>query len=270
MPFIMARRVRIDLLLVEKGLCPTREKAQRAVMAGQVWVGSQRVPKPSTPVDEDAEVEVRGSAIPFVSRGGLKLEKALDEFGLDPAGLTALDLGASTGGFTDCLLQRGAARVIAVDVGKGQLDWKLRQDPRVTSLEKCNARYLTLEQIGGQVVDLATVDVSFISLGKIFPALTRLLAPGAPVVALVKPQFEAGRGKAPRGVVQDPQVHRQVLEQVLQEARGQGLACLGLTHSPVKGPAGNIEYLARFGVEQEKGAEPSIPEVVERAHADLR
>lgn len=248
-------KTRLDVLLVQRGLFPSRQQAQRAIMAGLVFVDGQRVDKPGTAVPATARVEVRGKPFPYVSRGGLKLEKALDVFGVDVTGLVAADIGASTGGFTDCLLQRGAARVYAIDVGTGQLDWRLRTDPRVVVMEGVNARYLRPGDLP-EPVDLAVIDVSFISLIKVLPAVRDLLKPGGRVIALVKPQFEAGREQVGRrGVVRDPKVHRAVLRQVLLALGPLGLRPGGLTPSPIRGPEGNIEYLV---LASDAGPEPAL------------
>ena len=238
----MSGKKRLDVLLVERGLLESRQKAQAVIMSGDVFVAGQRVDKPGTAVAEDAEISVRG-ALPYVSRGGLKLEKAMTAFPIDLEGAVCADIGASTGGFTDCMLQNGAARVYAVDVGYGQLAWKLREDPRVVCLERTNARYLTHEQVPDEL-DFASVDVSFISLKLILPPLNGLLKDGGHAACLVKPQFEAGREKVgKKGVVRDPHVHLEVLEHFLGHARESGFAVLGLTFSPIRGPEGNIEYL---------------------------
>lgn len=237
-------RVRLDQLLVMNNLAESREKAKAAIMAGLVYVDGQKVTKSGTQVPEGATVEVKGRALPYVSRGGLKLEKALDVFGIDPAGLVAVDVGASTGGFTDCLLQRGAKRVYAVDVGYGQLDWKLREDPRVVVMERTNIRHVDPASFP-EKVDLAVVDVSFISLAKVFGVVLGLVKEQGSVVALIKPQFEAGRehvGK--KGVVRDSAVHREVLVRLSEELQACGAALVGLDFSPITGPEGNIEYLA--------------------------
>lgn len=237
-------RERLDVLLVRRGLFASRERARAAVLAGRVRVDGAAVTKAGAAVPEAARIEVLGRDLPYVSRGGLKLEKALDAFAIDPAGRVCLDAGASTGGFTDCLLQRGAARVYAVDVGYGQLAWSLRQDPRVVVLERTNARHLTRREVP-EPIDLAALDVSFISLLKILPAVANLLRPGGTVVALVKPQFEAGPEQVgKKGVVRDPAVHREVLERVLAGAESLGFVVRGLTHSPVRGEEGNVEFLA--------------------------
>ena len=215
----MSKKTRLDVLLTERGLCESRQKAQATIMAGLVFVDGQRSDKPGTPVAEDASVEVRGHALRYVSRGGLKLEKAMQTFPITLEGKVCADIGASTGGFTDCMLQNGAAKVYAVDVGYGQLDWKLRSDERVVCLERTNARYLTREQIPEEL-DFASIDVSFISLKLIFPALYALLRDGGEVACLIKPQFEAGREKVgKKGVVRDPKVHLEVLENFLTHAK---------------------------------------------------
>ena len=237
------RKVRLDVALTTQGLAASRQKAQAVIMSGLVFVDGKRVDKCGAQVAENAVIEVRGKTLPYVSRGGLKLEKAMQCFPLNLKGVTAMDCGASTGGFTDCMLQNGAVKVYAVDVGYGQLDWKLRQDPRVVCMERTNARYLTAEQIP-EALDFVSVDVSFISLGLILPALRPLLAERADLVCLIKPQFEAGKGKVgKKGVVRDPKVHLEVLEQFLRHAAESALTVKGITYSPIKGPEGNIEYL---------------------------
>ena len=239
----MSNKTRLDVLLVERGLQESRQKAQATIMSGLVFVNNQRVDKPGTAVANDAVIELRGSVLPYVSRGGLKLEKAMQSFDLTLAGMTCADIGASTGGFTDCMLQNGAVKVYAVDVGYGQLDWKLRNDPRVVCMERTNARYLTHEQIPEEL-DFASIDVSFISLRLILPAVNGLLRAGGHVVCLVKPQFEAGREKVgKKGVVRDAGVHREVLENFLIHAKEAGFTVLDITYSPIRGPEGNIEYL---------------------------
>lgn len=242
--------------LVRQGLAPSREKARALIMAGQVYKGAQRVSKAGDMLPPDTLLEVKGQGLPYVSRGGLKLAKALEAFAIDLNSKTILDVGASTGGFTDCALQHGAKAVCAVDVGYGQLDWKLRQDPRVTVLEKTNARYLTLDRIGDKV-DFVTIDVSFISLDKIFPVLPGLVKLGGCGVALIKPQFEAGREQVgAKGVVRDVKTHKAVLEKVSGLLPESGLYPCGLTWSPVKGPEGNIEYLLWFGYAAGAGEAP--------------
>ncbi|MEZ4635047.1 MAG: TlyA family RNA methyltransferase [Caldilineaceae bacterium] len=233
---------RLDRLLVSRGLVESREQGRRLIMAGDVLVGEQVIDKPGQPVLVDAEIRVRAQP-KYVSRGGLKLEAALDAFALDVAGMTAVDVGASTGGFTDCLLQRGAAQVFAVDVGYGQLAWKLRQDARVVVLERTNIRHLAALP-GGVLVDLAVIDASFIGLSLVLPPTLRLLKETGQVVALIKPQFEAGPAHVGKGgVVRDRDVHRRVIEEVADLARTQGVAVAGIVVSPAPGPAGNIEFL---------------------------
>lgn len=262
-------RVRLDVLLTRRGLCESREQAQRLILGGKVRVeGFSGVLKPSTLVPEDTPL-VLLEPPRYVSRGGEKLEWALRAFQIDPSGLTFADIGASTGGFTDCLLQHGAAKVYAIDVGRGQLHEKLRASPQVVLLEGCNARYLTPAQIGGQV-DGVTVDVSFISLRLLWEVIASILKDQGMVIALVKPQFEAGRGKVKRGVVKDPETHREVLEAVLGVAEEKGLGLRSLTFSPLLGPRGNIEFFAylRKGKPSLTGTERSsiILEVVQSAH----
>lgn len=255
-------KTRLDLLLVKQGLVESRAKAQALIMAGNVLVNGRLADKPGILVPSDAQLTVRPSP-PYVGRGGTKLEKALDHFGIVVSGLVVLDVGASTGGFTDVLLKRGASRVYAIDVGYGQLDWRLRRDPRVVVLERTNIRYLeSLPEMG----DGATVDVSFISLTLVIPAVLRLLRPDGWIVALVKPQFEAGREQVGKGgVIKDPEVHRQVLRNIAEWARAQGLAVRGFVESPLRGPAGNREffvYLSRQGESIDIG--PAVDEVVGR------
>ncbi len=244
----MKAKRRLDLLLVERGLAPTREKAQALILAGLVAVDGRPGAKAGASFDESAEITVAGPPHPYVSRGGVKLAAALDHFGIDPMGLVCLDVGASTGGFTDCLLQRGAARVYAVDVGHGQLDARLRADPRVVVHEKVNARALSANEVPERV-DLAVADVSFISLRLILPAVAALAKPGALIVTLVKPQFEAGRGEVPRGgVVKSEEVRRRVVSEVEQAGRRLGLEVLGAIPSPIQGARGNEEFLLGFRV----------------------
>lgn len=236
---------RLDQLLVALGHFPSRERAQAAIMAGLVRVGGQVASKAGQPVAADAAVEVTGQPHPYVSRGGLKLERALEVFGVDPAGRMVVDAGASTGGFTDVLLQRGARHVVAVDVGYGQLAWSLRQDPRVTVMERTNVRHLAPEMLP-EPPSLIVADLSFISLDKVLPAFVAMLAPGGEAVTLVKPQFEVGKGQAKGGVVRDPKQHEAVIAAVQAAAHALGWALVGLTYSPVRGPEGNIEYLAHW------------------------
>ncbi len=234
---------RLDVWMVERNLSPSREKARAAIMAGEVYVDGQKEDKAGTMVREEASIQVRGNPLPFVSRGGLKLDKALREFDLSLEGRTCLDVGASTGGFTDCMLQRGAKKVYAIDVGYGQLDWKLRNDPRVVCMEKTNIRYVLPEHLP-EKADFASIDVSFISLSKVLLPVRDLLTPAGEIVCLIKPQFEAGREKVgKKGVVRDPDVHLEVIGSVMEAASSIGLVPVHLTFSPVKGPEGNIEYL---------------------------
>lgn len=260
---------RLDQLLVALGHFPTRERAQGAIMAGLVKVGGVVATKAGFPVAEGAAIEIVGQPHPYVSRGGLKLERALDRFGVDPAERVVLDAGASTGGFTDVVLKRGAKHVYAVDVGYGQLAWELRQDPRVTVMERTNVRYLKPEAIA-EPPSLIVADLSFISLDKVLPAFAALLAPGGEAVTLVKPQFEAGREAAKGGVVRDPKVHLRVLEQVQTAGAAHGWRLIGLTHSPVKGPEGNIEFLAHWKPDVAEGLTPEqLAAEVEDAHRTL-
>lgn len=234
---------RLDQLLVDRGVFPSRQRAQGAIMAGIVFVAGDKVDKAGTRVPVQATVEVRGNVSPYVSRGGLKLAAALQAFAFDPTDLIAMDVGASTGGFTDCLLQAGAAKVYAVDVGYGQLAWTLRNDARVVVMERTNARHLTPEDIPERI-DVIVTDVSFIGLGKIFPAIVPLLKEGGHFIGLVKPQFEAGRDQVgKRGVVRDAAVHERVLHDVSEQAMTNGLCPLAVVPSPVTGPQGNVEFL---------------------------
>jgi 23S rRNA (cytidine1920-2'-O)/16S rRNA (cytidine1409-2'-O)-methyltransferase len=237
------QKERIDRLLVDRGLAPSRERARAMIMAGEVLVDDRPAEKAGEMVSPEAEIRLRGEPLRYVSRGGLKLEKGLEEFRIDVSGLCGLDVGASTGGFTDCLLQRGARKVFAVDVGYGQLAWKLRQDERVISMEKTNIRSLEPERLD-EVPNFAVVDASFISLDKVLPNTLRLISAGAFVVALIKPQFEVGRGEVGKGgVVRDEGKHREVIENVKALAEGLGLEVRGVTESPITGPAGNREFL---------------------------
>ena len=266
----MSTKERLDVALVARGLAETRAKAQASIMSGIVYVNGQKVDKAGTPVAADAALEVRGHTLRYVSRGGLKLEKAMAEFPITLTDCICADIGASTGGFTDCMLQNGAEKVYAVDVGYGQLAWKLRGDPRVVCLERTNARYLTHEQVPDEL-DFASVDVSFISLKLILPPLCGLLKDGGHAACLVKPQFEAGREKVgKKGVVRDPAVHLEVLEHFLDHARDAGFAVLGLTYSPIRGPEGNIEYLGYLekGPWQERTFD--LKALVDESHQTLK
>ena len=267
----MSKKVRLDVLLVERGLLDSRQKAQANIMAGLVFVNGQRVDKPGTAVAEDAPVEVRGHALPYVSRGGLKLEKAMKTFPLTLTGKVCADIGASTGGFTDCMLQNGAVKVYAVDVGYGQLAWKLSTDERVVNMERTNIRSVTPDQLG-EPIEFFSVDVSFISLHHIFPVAQAITTPDAMGVCLVKPQFEAGREKVGKnGVVRDPATHREVLHNAMGYAAANGFKVCGLDFSPVKGPEGNIEYLMFVQKSDEPGAlDDSVAEqVVASSHSTL-
>ena len=236
-------KARLDMLLVDRGLAPSRERARALILAGQVTVNGQVVSKAGTPIATDALVELAAPDHPYVGRGGVKLAGALDSFGIDVTGRRALDIGASTGGFTDVLLQRGAASVIALDVGHGQLDWRLRNDPRVAVRESVNARTLSAADLP-YAPDLVTIDVAFISLRHILPRLPAIITPGAEIVALVKPQFEAGRAEVGKGgVVRDPEVHRRVCSEAAEWIASQGWRVVGLTESPITGPEGNVEFL---------------------------
>ena len=262
---------RLDVLLVNRNLAESREKAKAVIMSGIVYVDGQKEDKAGSMFDETANVEVRGTTLKYVSRGGLKLEKAMTHFGVTLEGKICMDVGASTGGFTDCMLQNGAVKVYSVDVGHGQLAWKLRNDERVVCMEKTNIRYVTPEDIG-EPLDFASVDVSFISLSKVLPAARELLKDGGEMVCLIKPQFEAGREKVgKKGVVRDPKVHLEVIQTVLQTAMDLGFSILDLEYSPIKGPEGNIEYLVHLKKSQEgeKGAEVNAEAVVEAAHGEL-
>lgn len=269
---------RLDVLLVKKGLAPSREKAKAVIMAGSVYVDGQKEDKAGSVFDEEsAQIEVRGHALPYVSRGGLKLEKALKVFPITLTDKICMDIGASTGGFTDCMLQNGAAKVYSVDVGYGQLDWKLRQDDRVVCMEKTNFRYMTPEDIP-DVLDFASVDVSFISQDKILTPAYALLKEQGEMVALIKPQFEAGREKVgKKGVVRDPKVHEEVISRIVRHADEVSFEVLDLSYSPIRGPEGNIEYLIHLRKNPERTVYPDIlavfekkiKEIVEEAHQEL-
>ncbi|MGE0791688.1 MAG: TlyA family RNA methyltransferase [Sandaracinaceae bacterium] len=242
----MAERERVDVLLVARGLVESRARAQAIILAGQVFSGEQRIDKAGQRLAVDAPLEVRGRDHPYVSRGGVKLEGALDALGVDPSGRIVADFGASTGGFTDCVLSRGAAKVYAIDVGYGQLADKLRRDPRVVVMERTNARHLTAESLP-EPVDLIVIDASFISVGKLLPAALAILAPDGEVLAMIKPQFEAPRGSVKKGVVRDPEARRRAIDEVCAEAARLGLEALGRCDSTLAGPDGNVEAFVRFG-----------------------
>ena len=242
---------RLDVLLVKRGLAASREKAKAVIMAGSVFVDNQKEDKAGTMFPDTVQIEVRGNTLKYVSRGGLKLEKAMTHFGLSLDGCVCMDVGSSTGGFTDCMLQNGAVKVYSIDVGHGQLDWKLRNDPRVVCMEKTNIRYVTPEDLE-EKADFSSIDVSFISLTKVLSPVYELLKDQGQVVCLIKPQFEAGREKVgKKGVVRDPAVHREVIEKVTAFASETGFALLNLEYSPIKGPEGNIEYLLHLQKKQE-------------------
>ena len=261
----MAKK-RLDVMMTEQGLAESRQKAQAIIMAGQVYVNDQKVDKAGAPVAEDAKIEVRGKTLRYVSRGGLKLEKAMACWPITLTGAVCADIGASTGGFTDCMLQNGAEKVYAVDVGYNQLDWRLRTHPQVVCMERTNARYLTAEQIP-QPLDFFSVDVSFISLNLILPALRPLMRDGGYGVCLVKPQFEAGKEKVgKKGVVRDPQVHLEVLEHFLEHAANAGFAVKDITFSPIKGPEGNIEYLGYLYAGEGEPYQGDLSELVAKSH----
>ena len=272
----MAEKVekeRLDVLLVQLGLANSRELAKAYIMAGNVYVDGQKEDKAGTKVAVNADIEVKGSQMKYVSRGGYKLEKAINEFGVQLEGKICLDIGASTGGFTDCMLQNGASKVYAIDVGYGQFAWKLRQDERVVCLEKTNVRYVTHEQVPDEG-DFASIDVSFISLTKVLPAVLGVLGPNGQLVCLIKRQFEAGREKVgKKGVVRDINVHREVIEMIVNYVRGQNLGILALDFSPIKGPEGNIEYLIYLDKSQTGMAEEEVAarleEVVAQSHKIL-
>ena len=260
---------RLDARAHELGLFESRERAKAAVMSGIVYVDGQRALKPGTPVRKDSVIEVRGNTLKYVSRGGLKLEKALDCFGISPDGKRCMDCGASTGGFTDLLLQRGAVRVYAVDVGYGQLAWSLRNDPRVVVMERTNIRHVTPEQIPDKL-ELCVIDVSFISLRLVLPAVRPFLTPDGEVACLVKPQFEAGREKVgKKGVVREAQTHIDVLKTFITDAENAGFVVKDLTFSPVRGPEGNIEYLAHLS-QTGSSADIDIETLVTSSHASAQ
>ena len=266
----MKHKERLDVVLVERGLCDSRSKAQALIMSGEVYVNGQKSDKAGTPVEDEAVVELRGNPCPYVSRGGLKLEKALRDFGVDPTGFVCSDSGASTGGFTDCLLQKGAKKVFAIDVGYGQLAWSIRQDPRVVCMERTNIRYVTPEDLG-EKLDLSVIDVSFISLSLVLPVVKTLLKPTGQVLCLIKPQFEAGKNKVgKKGVVRDAAVHEEVLQNFITLAKSLGFTIRNLTFSPVKGPEGNIEFLAHLSLQPGEDSYPLPGDLVAQAHAALK
>ncbi len=265
----MKHKERLDVLLTQKGLCDSRSRAQALIMSGEVYVNGLKCDKAGTPVEVEAQIEVRGNACPYVSRGGLKLEKALRDFGVDPTGFVCSDSGASTGGFTDCLLQKGAKKVFAIDVGYGQLAWSIRTDERVVCMERTNIRYVKPEDLG-EPLDLSVVDVSFISLRIVLPAIKALLKPTGQIVCLIKPQFEAGKDKVgKKGVVRDAAVHEEVLNGFLTLAAELELTVRNLTFSPVKGPEGNIEFLGHLSMLPQGAMMPDVKAIVAAAHETL-
>lgn len=265
----MKIKKRLDVLLVERMFADSRTKAQAIIMSGLVYVNGQKADKPGISYEETVDIEVKGAVCPYVSRGGLKLEKALRDFGVKPDGFVCSDSGASTGGFTDCLLQQGASKVFAIDVGYGQLDWKIRSDPRVVVMERTNIRYVTPDDLG-EALDLSVIDVSFISLKIVLPTIKTLLKPTGQVLCLIKPQFEAGKEKVgKKGVVRDPQTHKEVLDHFVALANDLQFNILGLTFSPVKGPEGNIEFLGHLSLDDVEGIQPDTEKVVFDAHKAL-
>lgn len=272
------KKERVDVLLVDRGLFETREKAKRAIMAGLVYSNEMRLDKPGEKVNEDIELTVKGKVMPYVSRGGLKLEKALKVFNIDVNEKIMIDIGSSTGGFTDCALQNGATMSYAVDVGYNQLAWKLRNDERVEVMERTNFRYMTPADLQSGMPNFASIDVSFISLKLIFPVLKTLLVPGSNIVALVKPQFEAGREQVgKKGIIRDPAVHQGVLEKMIEFSSGLGFTIINLSYSPITGGDGNIEFLLHLRWEGEAGRETgeillsqSPAQVVAEAHRELK
>ena len=261
------KKIRIDQHIFEQGFAPSRERAKAIVMSGNVFVGGARVDKPGTMIDPEKPLEVKGGDLPFVSRGGLKLAKALLEFDFSPMGLTCIDCGASTGGFTDVLLQNGAKRVYAVDVGYGQLAWALRCDERVVNLERTNVRYISEEQIP-EVLDLAVMDLAFISIKLVIPAVCALLKENGDMICLIKPQFEAGKDKiGKKGVVREIETHIAVMRDILDFAQGAGLSAMALSFSPIRGPEGNIEYLVHLKKGAHAAPELSPEAVAAAAHA---
>lgn len=267
----MSKKIRLDVAVFERGYAPSREKAKAIIMAGQVFVNNQKVDKAGTEIKEDDVLEVRGTTLKYVSRGGLKLEKAMQEFPIDLNGKICMDVGASTGGFTDCMLMNGAVKVYSIDVGYGQLAWKLRCDERVVNLEKTNFRYVTYEQVKDKI-DFASVDVSFISLKHILPNLNALLHENGQAVCLIKPQFEAGKEKVgKKGVVRDKEVHLEVVRSVVEMATKNGFSVKGLQFSPIKGPEGNIEYLIYLVKSSEPVVDTSVDpdKLVNQSHEEL-
>ena len=267
-----SKKERLDILLVEKGICNSRERAKTNIMAGLVFVDGHRVDKAGEKVNRDADIVFKGEELKYVSRGGLKLEKAMNEFNISLDNKVCMDIGASTGGFTDCMLQNGATKVFSVDVGYGQFAWKLRVDERVVCMERTNIRYVTPEDIGDKL-DFASIDVSFISLRTIMPAVKNLLKDNGEVVALIKPQFEAGRDKVgKKGVVREKSVHKEVVSNIANYLIENEFNIVGMSFSPIKGPEGNREYLVYFSKDKEKESDFSldqIDEIIEQSHSQL-
>lgn len=262
------KKKRLDVLLFEKGMVPSRERAKAIIMSGIVYVNNQKADKAGMSIPEDAEIEIRGKTNSFVSRGGLKIEKALTYFQIDPKDLCVMDIGASTGGFTDCLLTRGARKVYSIDVGYGQLAWKLRQDPRVVCMERTNIRKVTPDMLD-DVPEFAVIDVSFISLKLVLPVVAQLLNEHGRIACLIKPQFEAGKGKVgKKGVVREPEIHLDVLNAFVENAHEAGFHVYNLTFSPIKGPEGNIEFLGYIGKDGED-ADIDTAALVSEAHGAL-
>ncbi|MBW7573749.1 TlyA family RNA methyltransferase [Caproiciproducens faecalis] len=266
----MIEKKRLDCLLFDRGLAESREKAKAMIMMGNVYIDNQKSDKPGTMLPVDTEIEIRGETMPYVSRGGLKLEKAMAVFPIELKDKITMDIGASTGGFTDCMLQNGAKKVYSIDVGYGQLAWKLRTDPKVVNLERTNVRYITQDQVPDEI-DFFSVDVSFISLCLVLPVARNFMAESAQAVCLIKPQFEAGREKVgKKGVVRDPAVHREVIDKIVRFVLEHGFSVLGLTYSPVKGPEGNIEYLIYLQKAEKTESVPlDIKALVEESHNQL-
>lgn len=266
------KKERLDILLVEKGIITSREKAKACIMEGKVYVDGQKVDKAGEKVGLSADIEYRGETLKYVSRGGLKLEKAMNAYNISLENKVCMDIGASTGGFTDCMLQNGAAKVFSVDVGYGQFAWKLRTDDRVVCMERTNIRYVTLEDIG-ESLDFASIDVSFISLKKVMPATLNLLKDNGEVVALIKPQFEAGREKVgKKGVVREISTHKEVVHNIIDFLTEQNLNVLGVGYSPIKGPEGNREYLVYFTKDNGKVSDfkkEDVDTVVEASHVEI-
>lgn len=267
-----SKKERLDILLVEKGICSSRERAKTSIMAGLVFIDGQRVDKAGEKVNIDAEILFKGEDMPYVSRGGFKLEKAIKAFDIDLTDNVCMDIGASTGGFTDCMLQNSASKVFSVDVGYGQFAWKLRVDPRVTCMERTNIRYVTPEDIG-EKLDFASIDVSFISLRTIMPAVIELLKDSGKVVALIKPQFEAGKDKVgKKGVVRDKEVHKEVIDKIISFLMEKNMKIIGLSYSPIKGPEGNREYLVYFSKDMNHQSDfdiNDINKIVDESHEEL-